>query len=162
MKLPRAASSINLPAPMMRNWASPCEPKTWRGARAAARQGLVAGAFAGRMVLPASTQGLSPILSLSFDTQAALAEDAENSAVRHIDLALDVPQVSRSEQPYLRMRDVAIALAAAMDGIITDQEGRIISREAMDAIGADLEQLYDTLESRDLAAGSALARRLFS
>ena len=128
----------------------------------AARQGLVAGAFAGRMVLPANTQGLSPILSLSFDTQAALAEDAENSVVRHIDLALDVPQVARSEQPYLRMRDVAIALAAAMDGIITDQEGRIISREAMDAIGADLEQLYDTLESRDLAAGSALARRLFS
>ncbi len=128
----------------------------------AARQGLVAGAFAGRMVLPASTQGLSPILSLSFDTQAALAEDTENSAVRHIDLALDVPQVSRSEQPYLRMRDVAIALAAAMDGIITDQEGRMISREAMDAIGADLEQLYDTLEARDLAAGSALARRLFS
>ena len=128
----------------------------------AARQGLVAGAFAGRMVLPASTQGLSPILSLSFDTQAALAEDTENSAVRHIDLALDVPQVARSEQPYLRMRDVAIALAAAMDGIITDQEGRMINREAMDAIGSDLEQLYDTLESRDLAAGSALARRLFS
>jgi hypothetical protein len=128
----------------------------------AARQGLVAGAFAGRMVLPASTQGMPPILSLSFDTQAALAEDAENSAVRHVDLALDVPQVARSEQPYLRMRDVAIALAAAMDGIITDQEGRFISREAMDAIGADLEQLYDTLEARDLAAGSALARRLFS
>ena len=32
----------------------------------------------------------------------------------------------------------------------------------MDAIGADLEQLYDTLDSRDLAAGSHLARRLFS
>jgi hypothetical protein len=128
----------------------------------AARQGFVAGSFAGRMVLPASGAGLSPILSLNFDTQAALAEESEQTALRHIDLALDVPHVARSEQPYLRMRDVAIALAAAMDGVITDQEGRIISREAMDAIGADLEQLYDTLESRDLAAGSALARRLFS
>lgn len=128
----------------------------------AARQGFVAGAFAGRMVLPAASAGLPPMLALSFDTQAALAEESEHAAVRHIDLALDVPHVARSEQPYLRMRDVAIALAAAMDGIITDQEGRVISREAMDAIGSDLEQLYDTLESRDLAAGSALARRLFS
>ncbi|MFM7332642.1 MAG: cell division protein FtsZ, partial [Brachymonas sp.] len=128
----------------------------------AARQGFVAGAFAGRMVLPASSTGHPPILSLNFDTQAALADESEQTALRQIDLALDVPHVSRSEQPYLRMRDVAIALAAAMDGIITDHEGRVISREAMDAIGADLEQLYDTLDARDLAAGSALAHRLFS
>jgi hypothetical protein len=32
----------------------------------------------------------------------------------------------------------------------------------MDRIGADLESLYDALDSRDLAAGSAQARRLFS
>jgi hypothetical protein len=38
----------------------------------------------------------------------------------------------------------------------------MITRDAMDAIGSDLEHLYDTLESRDLAAGSAQARRLFS
>jgi hypothetical protein len=33
---------------------------------------------------------------------------------------------------------------------------------AMDAIAADLEQLYDVLDQRELSAGSALARRLFS
>jgi hypothetical protein len=32
----------------------------------------------------------------------------------------------------------------------------------MDLIGSELEGLYNTLEQRDLAAGSALARRLFS
>ena len=32
----------------------------------------------------------------------------------------------------------------------------------MDVIGSELEQLYDTLDERDLSAGSALARRLFS
>jgi hypothetical protein len=32
----------------------------------------------------------------------------------------------------------------------------------MDVIGADLEQLYDTLDAHELSAGSALARRLFS
>ena len=128
----------------------------------AARQGMVAGAFAGRMVLPASVAGMPPILSLNFDTQAALSDDPEQSALRSLDLALDVPHVDRAEQPYPRLRDVAIAMAASMDGLITDAQGRIITREAMDAIEADLEHLYDTLESRDLAAGSAQARRLFS
>jgi hypothetical protein len=128
----------------------------------AARQGFVAGAFVGRMVLPASANGMPPILSLSYDTQAALSDEPEQSALRSLDLALDVPHVDRSEQPYPRLRDVAIAMAASMDGMITDAQGRMITRDAMDAIGADLEQLYDTLESRDLAAGSAQARRLFS
>jgi hypothetical protein len=32
----------------------------------------------------------------------------------------------------------------------------------MDGIGADLESLYDALDSRDLSAGSPQARRLFS
>ena len=37
-----------------------------------------------------------------------------------------------------------------------------VEPEALDVIAADLQQLYDMLESRDLAAGSPLARRLFS
>jgi hypothetical protein len=32
----------------------------------------------------------------------------------------------------------------------------------MEPIAADLEQLYDTLDQRELSAGSVLARRLFS
>ena len=32
----------------------------------------------------------------------------------------------------------------------------------MDVIGYELETLYDTLDARDLASGSVLARRLFS
>jgi hypothetical protein len=128
----------------------------------AARQGFVAGAMPGRMVLPAAALGMPPILALSFDTQAALSDDPEQSALRSLDLALDVAHVERSEQPYIRLRDVAITLAASMDGVITDAQGRLITRDAMDAIGADLEHLYDMLESRDLAAGSPQARRLFS
>jgi hypothetical protein len=49
-----------------------------------------------------------------------------------------------------------------MDGVVTDGDGQLLREETMDAIGVDLEQLYDTLDSRDLAAGSHLARRLFS
>jgi hypothetical protein len=128
----------------------------------AARSGFVAGAIPGRMVLPASLAGGSPILGLAFSTQAAMADDPAQTAIRELTLSLDVPQVPRSEQPFVRMRDAAIALAAAMDGLITDDDGRVIPTEALDAIGADLENLYDTLDARDLSAGSPQARRLFS
>jgi hypothetical protein len=128
----------------------------------AARLGFVAGAVPGRMVLPASGPGMPPVLSLSFDTQAALADDPAQAAVRQVSLALDVAQVDRSEQPFVRLREVAHGMAQAMDGVITDDNGQILPKDAMDAIGGELEGLYDTLEQRDLAAGSALARRLFS
>lgn len=128
----------------------------------AARLGFVAGAIPGRMVLPASEGGMPAVLSLGFDTQAALADDPAQAAVREVALALDVAHVNRSEQPFVRLRDVAQAMAQAMDGVITDDNGQVLARDTMDAIGSELEGLYDTLEQRDLAAGSALARRLFS
>lgn len=127
----------------------------------AARWGFVPGAVPGRLVLPATQAGAPPVLGLAFDTQAALADDPTQTAIREIVLTVDVPQVPRSEQPFVRMRDVAIGLAASMEGAITDDHGQVISAAALDAIGADLETLYDTLESRDLAAGSPQARRLF-
>jgi hypothetical protein len=128
----------------------------------AARLGFVPGVIPGRMVLPASVAGLPPLLGLAFDTQAAMADDPAQSALREVTLSLDVPQVDRGEQPFTRMREAAAALCAAMDGIVTDDNGQPLVPEAMDVIGADLEQLYDTLDARDLSAGSALARRLFS
>jgi len=128
----------------------------------AARLGFVAGVLPGRMVLPASTAGHAPLLSLKFDPQAALAEDPSQTAIRKIQLSLDVPQVARSEQPYVRLREMAMQLAQSMDGVLTDYDGQPLSAEAMDLIGAQLEALYDQLEAREIAAGSPLARRLFS
>jgi hypothetical protein len=128
----------------------------------AAQLGFVAGVIPGRMVLPAQGHGLPPVLGLTFDTQAAMAEDPALSAIREVTLSLDVPQVDRGERPFVRMRETALALARSMDGDITDDNGQVIPPEALDGIGADLEQLYDTLDGRDLSAGSVLARRLFS
>lgn len=130
--------------------------------QSAARIGFVAGSIPGRMVLPASQPGHAPVLGLAFDTQAAMAEDPEQTALREITLSLDVPQVLRSEQPFARMCEAAMALAASMDGVIIDDNGNLIRPEAMEVIHADLEQLYDTLDGRELSAGSALGRRLFS
>lgn len=128
----------------------------------AARLGLVVGAIPGRMVLPSGTPGMPPLLVLNFDTQAALAEDPAQSAIRDVALSLDVSQVDRHEQPFERMREIARTLADSMDGVITDGNGVLLPSEALDQIGSELQGLYDTLEQRDLAAGSALARRLFS
>ena len=130
--------------------------------QSAAQLGFVPGAIPGRLVLPARSEGLPPVLVLGFDPQAALAEDPAHSAIREISLHLDVAHVDRAEQPFERMRDAAFALAQAMDGSVTDDRGQPLAPEAMGVIGAELETLYNTLEQRDLAAGSALARRLFS
>jgi FtsZ-interacting cell division protein ZipA len=102
------------------------------------------------------------MLGLAFDPQAAMAEDPEQTALREITLSLDVPQVPRADQPFARMCEAALALAGSMDGVIIDDNGNRIHAEAMDGIAAELEQLYDTLEQRDISAGSVLARRLFS
>jgi hypothetical protein len=128
----------------------------------AARQGFVAGALPGRMVLPGSGAGQAPLLSLAFDPHAAMAEDPEQSALRELALSLEVTHVPRGEQPFVRMRQAAAALAEAMDGVVTDDAGHPLSGEALDQIGADLEGLYDALDGRDLSAGSPQARRLFS
>lgn len=131
-------------------------------AQHAAQLGFVAGVLPGRMVLAGSEPGQAPILSLSFDPQAAMAEDPEQSALREIALSLEVTHVPRSEQPFVRLRQAAAALAEAMDGVVTDDAGQLLSTDTMDRIGADLEGLYDALDSHDLAAGSPQARRLFS
>jgi hypothetical protein len=128
----------------------------------ATQQGFVAGSLPGRMVLPGSSAGQAPILSLAFDPQAAMAEDPEQSALRELALSLEITHVPRSEQPFVRMRQAAAALAEAMDGVVTDDAGQPLSTEALDQIRADLEGLYDALDGRELSAGSAQARRLFS
>ncbi|MDO8773430.1 MAG: cell division protein ZipA C-terminal FtsZ-binding domain-containing protein [Burkholderiaceae bacterium] len=128
----------------------------------AARLGFVIGAIPGRMVVPASFAGMPPVLGLNFDTQAAMADDPALSAIRELVISLDVPQIDRSERAFVRMREAALSLADGMDGVVTDDNGLLLPPEAMDVIGAELEHLYDTLDQRDLSAGSALARRLFS
>ncbi|MBH2020312.1 MAG: cell division protein FtsZ [Burkholderiales bacterium] len=131
--------------------------------QSAASQGFVSSSIPGRMLLPASQPGHhGPILWLSFDSQAAMAEDPEQTAVYELTLSLDVPQVLRSETPFARMCEVAIALAGSMDGVIIDDNAILVRPEAMEAIHADLEALYDRMDARELSAGSVLGRRLFS
>ena len=130
--------------------------------QSAASLGFVPASIAGRMVLPASQPGQGPILLLTFDSQAAMAEDPEQTALYELSLLLDVPQVLRDEKPFARMCELAISMAGSMDGVLIDDNGILIRPEAMEAIHADLEQLYDRLDARELSAGSVLGRRQFS
>ena len=50
----------------------------------------------GRLVLPAAEEGAPPVLTLTFDAQAALADDPRSAAVRDVTLSLDVPQTTAS------------------------------------------------------------------
>jgi hypothetical protein len=128
----------------------------------AARLGFVPGVIPGRMVVPASTPGLPPVLVLTFDARAAMAEDPNQAALRSVSLSLDVPQVAQSEQAFSRLCEAAQNLAQAMDGLITDDNGHELSEAGIQMIDHDLRSLYDALAARDLSAGSLQARRLFS
>ena len=128
----------------------------------AARLGFVKGALPGRMALPAEVAGDPPVLVLGFDPQVALADEASGVALREVELSLDVAQTAEAAEPFPTWHRVANELAAAMDATIVDDEGRPVTLHAFDAIGRDLRALYRQLQARGLAAGSPLARRLFS
>lgn len=128
----------------------------------ASRHGFVAGVVPGRLVLPAAEEGAPPVLTLTFDSQAAFADDPNKAAVRDVTLSFDVPQTDPKVDPFVAWQASAQALSLGMDAAIVDDHGTPLSPEGFAAIGGELGQLYQKLEARDLAAGSAAARRLFS
>ena len=127
----------------------------------AARHGFVAGLLPGRMVLPGTEDGAPPVLSLSFDSQAALSEHPNQALIRDVTLSFDVPQTDASGQPFVAWQASAQALSLGMDAVVVDDNGQPLSAEGFATIGSELGRLYARLESHDLAAGSAAARRLF-
>lgn len=128
----------------------------------AAALGFVHGAMPGRLQLPSTVAGHAPLLTLTYDAQAAQASNLDQTAVHELWMSLDVPQVPRSEEPFEKLREVVQALCENMEGMLCDQNGRQLLPQVFDPIQADLDKLYDKLDSRDLSAGSMLARRLFN
>lgn len=127
----------------------------------AQRHGFGPSALAGRLVLPAAEEGAPPLLALSFDAQAALADDAAMAAVRELSLTLDVAQTPENAEPFAAWHQAIRGLAEDMDATAIDAEGQPITLQQFAAIAQELNKLYRALESRDMAAGSPVARRLF-
>jgi hypothetical protein len=128
----------------------------------ARRHGFVPGVVPGRLVYPAAEEGAPPVLTLTFDSQAALADEPDRAAVRDVTLAFDVPQTDPAAEPFSAWQAAAQALAVGMDAAIVDDNGAPLSEPGFASIGGELAALYDALAARDLAAGSISARRLFS
>ena len=128
----------------------------------ARRHGFVPGVVPGRLVYPSAEEGAPPVLTLTFDSQAALADEPDHAAVRDVTLAFDVPQTEASAEPFKAWQAASQALAVGMDAAIVDDNEQPLSGEGFAAIGRELGALYEALQSHDLAAGSPAARRLFS
>ena len=128
----------------------------------ARRHGFVPGVVPGRFVYPSSEEGAPPVLTLTFDSQAALADEPDRAAVRDVTLSFDVPQTDPGVEPFKAWQAAAQALAVGMDAAIVDDNGQPLSGEAFAGIGNELAAVYAALQAHDLAAGSAPARRLFS
>ncbi len=128
----------------------------------ARRHGFVPGVVPGRLVYPSTEEGAPPVLTLTFDSQAALADEPDRAAVRDVTLTFDVPQTDPAVEPFKAWQAAAQALAVGMDADIVDDNGQPLSSDGFAAIGKELATLYEALQGHELAAGSAPARRLFS
>jgi hypothetical protein len=127
----------------------------------AERVALVPGVLAGRMVLPGAEEGAPPVLVLAFDSQAALSDDPQLASVRRLTLSLDVAQSPEAAEPFAAWQQAIRELAAMMSAEVLDDNGRPITLHHYAAIHDEVRKLYTALAGRDMAAGSAVARRLF-
>lgn len=128
----------------------------------ASRHGFVPGVLPGRLILPSAEDGAPPVLTLAFDSQAALSDDPNTAALRELALGFDVSQTDPSAAPFAAWQASALGLAQELDADIVDDRGQPLTAEGFAFIDGELVQLYAALQARDLAAGSAAARRLFS
>ncbi|HEY1091263.1 MAG TPA: cell division protein FtsZ [Burkholderiaceae bacterium] len=128
----------------------------------AARHGFVSGALPGRLVMPAREEGDPAMLLLSFEAQAALADDPQASSLRELTLSLDVPQTAEALEPFAAWQEAARGLARDLEADICGANGELLNLHAFAAIGQQLTVLYHALASRDMAAGTLVSRRLFS
>lgn len=110
-----------------------------------------------RLVLPGQD---GPILHLQL--VAADGKDAVEADPRALALGFDAPQVAEQEQPFSKLCEMSESLAEALDGVVTDDQGHVLTPAALDAIGAELQTLYTALDRYGFPAGSPQAQRLFN
>ena len=127
-----------------------------------ARHGFVPGAVPGRLVLPSTRGGRAAGADADLRRAGRAGRRPDHAAVRELTLAFDVPQTTAAAEPFAAWQAAAQALADGMDAALVDDHGQPLSCDGFAAIGKRARALYGALEARDLAAGSAAARRLFS
>lgn len=114
-------------------------------------------ATASQLVLPCEGGAL-----LHLQLVAADGHDAIGADPRALAVGFDAPRVAEQAQPFARLREMSASLAQALDGVVTDEQGRVLNDAALDTIAGELQTLYTALDRYGFPAGSAQAQRLFS
>jgi hypothetical protein len=83
-------------------------------------------------------------------------------SLNRITLLLDVPRAPTAANPWAQMLDCAKRAVARFGGRMVDDLDKPLSAEALDRIGSQLNQRYQSLADASFAAGSPVALRLFN
>jgi hypothetical protein len=79
-----------------------------------------------------------------------------------VTLTLDVARTPEPGRAYEAMARAGLQLAAAHGGRLVDDNGAALDERALQAVGAQLEAIRQSLSSRGIEPGGPLALRLFS
>lgn len=100
--------------------------------------------------------------SLVADESNFLRDDLSKTDIRSVTFLLDLPKVPQSISPFRTMLNDAHLLSDAINGSLVDDSGRPLIDEAVNAIEAQVNVIYQAMIEHGIFAGSSSAYRLFS
>jgi len=102
------------------------------------------------------------IYSLIADESNFLRDDLNKASIQSVTLLLDLPKVPQLINPFRTMLNDAHLLADSINGSLVDDSGRPLIVEAVNAIEAQVNAIYQSMIQHGVSAGSSAAHRLFS
>lgn len=110
-----------------------------------------------------TTEDGSAVFSLCDQDGAAFSGDRiDVMSSRGVTLLLDVPRVAEGVPAFDAMVAVANDLCEPLGGVLVDDNGKPLNERGIENIRAQLRDIYDKMQARQISAGSPRARRLFS
>jgi len=86
----------------------------------------------------------------------------KNITTRRITLLLDVPRVAQGVHAFDQMLQLGRQIAGALGGNVVDDNGKALTDSGADSIRRQLQVIYREMDGFGIAAGDAVALRLFS
>lgn len=105
----------------------------------------------------------SVVFSLCDQEGVSFTGDRINGmSTRGITLLLDVPRVAEGMPAFDTMLALANDLCEPLEGVLVDDNGKPLNERGIENIRTQLRDIYGKMHARQISAGSARARRLFS
>ena len=99
---------------------------------------------------------------LNQETQGFSAESMRSMSTHGVTFLLDVPRVASGDRVLTQMLELGRRFADSLHGALVDDNRRPLSESAIEPIRRQVVQYQTAMAHRQLPAGGALARRLFS